>query len=83
MDMEKCLAECERYKEYVRNNANDLRGKYGSDYIAVLNNQVIDHDKDQFKLAGRIKRNYRGTFVLINTLEDILNPKQRFLEIFE
>jgi len=36
-------------------NYDDLRKRYGEEYIAVRNRQVIDHDEDLIKLRDRVR----------------------------
>jgi len=36
--------ECNSYKTYMINNQDSLREKYGDNFIAVFNKQVIEHD---------------------------------------
>lgn len=62
-----------RAVEYVRQNKHDIREKYGTDYIAVMEDcGVIDRDADKFRLAKRIRQNTRTKkFILIYTIEDI------------
>ena len=42
-----------------------LAGSRAHRFVAVHNGQVIDEDGDEFALAERIERGYRGEFVLI------------------
>jgi len=81
MNEEQCHREWEEQVAYVKANQDSIRKKYGSDYIAVQNGQVLDHDKDQFALARRIegKVDRRDKFVLISTLEQVLNPEPEFM----
>jgi hypothetical protein len=78
---ESSLEKFETQEEWVKENLEDLAIKYGiNEYLAVKNFEVIDHDKDQFKLAERIQRKYREQFVLISNIENILDPKVDHLE---
>jgi len=74
------LRQWEEQRQYAIKNQDAIRQQYGTDYIAVKDCQVIDHDKDEFVLAKRIEEKFRDQIVLISTLENILNPKANFLE---
>ena len=74
------LRQWEEQRQYAIKNEDAIRQQYGTDYIAVKDCQVIDHDKDEFVLAKRIEEKFRDQIVLISTLENILNPKANFLE---
>jgi len=64
-----------RERKYVLREQGTLRSQYGNDYIAVRNCQVVDHDKDKFELNKRVSPKFRGEFVLISAIEDIVNPQ--------
>ncbi|MDP1696042.1 MAG: hypothetical protein Q8L29_03950 [archaeon] len=75
---EQFLAGFERARNYVRENENALRKKYGNNYIAVLENiGVIDNDRDEFELARRMEAVHiePQRVVLINTIDYVLNPR--------
>ena len=77
MNEEQSHREWEEQVAYVKANQDSIRQQYGSKYIAVQNNQVIDSDKDQFALAKRLSGKVnRDKFVLISTLEQVLNPEE-------
>ena len=78
-EMETAIDEFEIARNYVRADEKELRRKYGDDYIAVLFNKDVDHDKDEIKLATRIEEKFRDKPVLIGTIDDILNPKEEHL----
>ncbi len=62
---------------YVKQNENELRAKYGTAYIAVMEDcGVIDRDNNELNLLDRTHRNtYTKKFILINTIEDIINRR--------
>lgn len=83
MEEEDNLSQWEEQRQYAIKNQDVIRQQYGTDYIAVKDCQVIDHDKDESALAKRIEEKFRSEIVLISTLEDILNPKTDYLEPLE
>jgi len=45
-------------KKYFEENKKNLLKKYQGKYIAILNNQVIDSDRDFSRLAARVYKVY-------------------------
>lgn len=45
---------------YLAQHKNDLRPKFGDNYVAVYNCAVVDFDKDDIKLRERIEKRYGG-----------------------
>ena len=74
-DYEEWRNACKKETEYVIKNKDEIRQVYGQDFIAVKDCGVIDHDKNEFNLAKRIDERFGNEFVLISSLEGILNPK--------
>ena len=72
--IEQTIEELEIARNYVKANGEELRRRYGADYIAVLSNKVVDNDKEEFALAERMERNYRDKSVLVGTIEGIVSP---------
>jgi len=65
----------ERAKDYVRGNEAELRAKYGEDYLAIVDGEVIDNASDEFELARRMKKPpYRGRPILVTNIENVINP---------
>ena len=67
-------------KRYVTENQDAIRNQYGTDYIAVKDRKVIDHDKNEIALALRVEQQFRHELVLVSSLEDILHPHIDHLE---
>ena len=59
-------------EKYVRKHEQELRRKYGRNYIAVLGEAgVIDYDRNKFDLFGRIiSRTHTAN------IDDILKPRE-------
>jgi len=74
-NLKELLRQQQEQIDYVIANQDTIRKQYGSDFIAVQDCQVIDHDKDENalyeKLRGKIKED---KFVLVYTLDEVLNP---------
>ncbi|MEK6898527.1 MAG: hypothetical protein AABW79_00335 [Nanoarchaeota archaeon] len=47
-------------RKYVRENAEALRQQYGSHYLAISGNAVVDHDADEGELIKRTLGSNRG-----------------------
>lgn len=55
--------------EWVRENLEMLTQEYGNDeYFAIINQQVIDHDKNGFDLRMRVARKYRNMSVYVTNV---------------
>lgn len=75
MEENKFNDECERAKSYVKVNERQLREIYGDSYVAVHpRGRVVDWDLDEFSLAKRVHLDYPGEFILVNTIDEIVNP---------
>ena len=80
------LGRYERIREYVIKNESELRKKYGGQFIALYSDRrnedvrIVDSDDDKFKLNHKIwdrcdcVDKQKSIFVLINTIEKIVNP---------
>lgn len=69
----------EQERRYVLDNHSDLRRKYGTDYLALMGKEVIDHDESEIKLARRMETRFRSVPLLISTIDNILNPIEHCL----
>jgi hypothetical protein len=63
----------------------DLLQKYLGEYVAVYNEEMVDHDRDQVALYLRIKARYPGQFVWIasvreTAVEEYIMHPPRFTE---
>ncbi len=55
----------------------ELVKRYLGEYVAVLDGQVIDHDRDQVALYKRIRQRYPDQFVLISPVTK--NPVEEYV----
>jgi hypothetical protein len=56
MDSEiEVLSEFKRNNRWISENYHNLKKQYNNQWVAVLNNAVIDHDPDLKKLVKRLK----------------------------
>ncbi len=63
----------------------DLWQKYPGEYVAVYNEELVDHDPDQVALYLRVKARYPGQFVWIapvreTAVEEYVMRSPRFVE---
>lgn len=73
--------ECERAKNYVKTNEQDLRAEYGNDYIAVHpDGRVVDSDRNELLLSQRVGKEFPERFVLISTINEIVNNEETSLD---
>jgi hypothetical protein len=53
--------ETTRFKQHTEDmkwlmrNCDNIRTQYGGEYVAVLNQRIIDHDRDLVRLKKRVK----------------------------
>ena len=73
------LSAFERELERFRKILPELKKTHLHEFVAVLNGQVVDHDKNEIELAKRIYRSYRGRFVLIREVKEE-SPVTYYLE---
>lgn len=64
----------------------DLWQKYPGEYVAVYNEEAVDHDADQVALYLRVKARYPGQFVWIasvreTAVEEYVMRSPRFVEL--
>lgn len=61
-------------RKYVSENADALRQRYGSDYLAIGGNAVIDHDADEIELMKRTSSPGKG--ITYGTIDHLLGRPQ-------
>ena len=71
-------------RTYVEKNKDTLRRRYGGSYLSLF---VDDHrvnvayaSKDPVKLNGGMKVEFDNRFIIIGTIDSILNPDALFLD---
>lgn len=52
------LEEFERDMDWLQKHYDNLTEKYPKEHVAVLDEKIVDHDKDLRKLMGRIEAKY-------------------------
>lgn len=68
-------AKWEEAKAYVRENEQELRSKYGDNYVAVTPIGVIDYDESETELAKRVLgRSHMNVSPLITRVDEVFNP---------
>lgn len=72
--------EFEMQRDYVIHNLEAIDAKYGDNYIAVHQCEVVDSDKNEFKLAKRVEAKYQKDYVMISRIKDILIPRTDYLK---
>jgi hypothetical protein len=66
----------EKSVDYARNHEQDLRGKYGNDYLAMFGEYVLDHDRERGVLIGRVySKTSTAATVMFVTLDEIVSPR--------
>ncbi|MEM2970704.1 MAG: DUF5678 domain-containing protein [Candidatus Bathyarchaeia archaeon] len=63
--MSSVVAVLSRYEEnakWVSRHYEELKKKYVDEWIAVLDEAVIDHDRDLGKLVKRLRKNYTESY---------------------
>ena len=65
---------------YVTQHQDGLRRTYGEGVIAVKGGEVIASGSDKFKLAKEMARKHPSEVILISTIENIVNPREFFLD---
>jgi len=63
--MSSVVAVLSRYEEnvkWVSKHYGELKKKYMDEWIAVLNETVVDHDPDLGRLVKRLRRNYARNY---------------------
>jgi len=71
------LKAWEEQRDYVIENQEELKEKYGEEYIAVKDKNVVDHDPNYNKLAQRLLNKYpkESDHVFIINVQHLLSPK--------
>ncbi|MBI5804275.1 hypothetical protein HY450_03460 [Candidatus Pacearchaeota archaeon] len=64
-------------KKYALQHAEDIRKKYGDDYVAIHpTGRVLGHNQDDFKLDEQVSIEFPGQAILITRYQDIINPRE-------
>ncbi len=56
------LSDFQRNNRWISENYNNLKKQYNNQWIAVLNNTVVDHDPDLKKLVKRLKTQHSEVY---------------------
>lgn len=56
--LEERTAVIERGEKYFKENKPQLLKEYNREYIAIIDNSVVDHDKNFSSLAERVYKKY-------------------------
>lgn len=73
MNTETIVQKFREVRNYVERNEQELRDKYGTNYIAVLNNQVLGHGNNTGELWLKINNNRRKEdWAVVGTIDGIL-----------
>ncbi len=59
-DIEK-LKQFKKDFDWFQNNYSDLKKKHIGEYVAILNETLIDNDRSLNKLISRLKKQYEDT----------------------
>ena len=71
----------ERAAKYVKENEKELRKNYGDSYVAVhAEGKIVDWDVQEERLTKRVGAVYVNDFVLINTIDGIINDELKNAE---
>lgn len=54
----------------------ELRIAYGDNYIVVRNGVILGNDADNVELARVIEKKFRGTSVLITTINNAIHSRE-------
>lgn len=52
------MEDFERDMDWLQKHYDDLKKKYPHEHVAVLDEKVVDHDRDLRRLMGRIEVKY-------------------------
>jgi hypothetical protein len=63
--------------DWFQNNYSDLKKKHIGEYVAILNETLIDNDKSLNKLMSRLKKKYEDTNSIV--VEHINEKKEIFI----
>ena len=55
------LKEFEKNVNYFFNHSIELQNKYEDEYVAILNEEVVGHNKDLAKLLGDMRKKYKNS----------------------
>jgi len=83
------LSDFEANNRWISENYDQLKKQYDNQWVAVLNNVVVDHDPDLKKLVKRLKTQYSKVYnqiaveyVTSEELDLILKQKESFADSF-
>jgi hypothetical protein len=63
--MESAVAILSSYEEnakWVSSNYEELKKKFNGEWVAVLDNSVVDHDPDLAKLVKRLRKHHAEVY---------------------
>jgi len=66
------IYDFERELEKFQRMLPNLMKTYPDEFVAIINGVVIDHDKDELKLAKRVYSKYKNEFVLVREVREQL-----------
>jgi len=64
-------------ENYVRMNKGTLERAYGHEYTAVIGEVIVRHNARA--LPAEMDKRFRGRFIFIGQLEDIINQKETII----
>ena len=83
------LSDFQRNNRWISENYDKLKKQYNNQWVAILNNAVVDHDPDLKKLVKRLKGEHPKVYSQIAiehvTSEEsdlILEQKESFTDSF-
>ena len=83
------LSRFEGNNRWISENYDNLKAQYNNQWVAVLNNAVVDHDPDLKKLVKRLKAEHSKVYsqiaveyVTYEELDLILKQKESFADSF-
>ena len=56
------LSDFQRNNRWISENYDHLKKQYNNQWVAVLNNAVVDHDPDLKKLVKRLKTQHSNDY---------------------
>lgn len=81
------LSDFQRNNRWISENYDNLKKQYNNQWVAVLNNAVVDHDSDLKKLVKRLKAERSKVYsqiaveyVASEELDFILEQKESFAD---
>ena len=81
------LSDFQRNNRWISENYDHLKKQYNNQWVAVLNNAVVDHDPDLKKLVKRLKAKHSKVYsqiavehVTSEELDPILKQKESYTD---